>query len=57
MEHAGAVSALANQSQDSNSTVSDLPERSSEYSDAEFVLLGAMAILVLAIVFGKLHKM
>lgn len=57
MEHAGAVSALANQSQYSNSTVSDLPESSSEYSDAELVLLCAMAILVLAIVFGKLHKM
>ncbi|KAK5918186.1 hypothetical protein CgunFtcFv8_002971 [Champsocephalus gunnari] len=53
MELAGAVSALANQSQYSNSTVSDLPESSSEYSDAELVLLCAMAILVLAIVFGN----
>ncbi|XP_078122219.1 adrenoceptor beta 2, surface b isoform X2 [Sander vitreus] len=42
------VSALANQSQYSNSSLA------SEYSDAELVLLGvAMAILVLAIVFGN----
>ncbi|XP_049896604.1 beta-2 adrenergic receptor-like [Epinephelus moara] len=55
MEHASAVSALANQSQYSNSSlVPDLTARSSEYSDAELVLLGvAMAILVLAIVFGN----
>ncbi|XP_008297190.1 beta-2 adrenergic receptor-like [Stegastes partitus] len=41
-----------NQSQHTNFT--DLSHRSSEYSDAELVLLGvAMAILVLAIVFGN----
>lgn len=52
---ASAVSALANQSEINNSSlVSDWPARSSEYSDAELVLLGvAMAILVLAIVFGN----
>lgn len=56
MEHASAVSAQANQSEHSNSSlVSDWRARSSEYSDAQLVLLGvAMAILVLAIVFGKL---
>lgn len=56
MEHASAVSALANQSEHSNSSlVSDWQARSSEYSDAQLVLLGVvMAILVLAIVFGKL---
>jgi len=55
MEHESAVSAPANQSQYGNtSLVSDLLTRSSEYSDAELVLLGvAMGILVLAIVFGK----
>ncbi|XP_076607436.1 beta-2 adrenergic receptor-like isoform X2 [Chaetodon auriga] len=55
MEHGSVVSALANQSKHSNSSlVSDWPTRSSEYSDAELVLLGvAMAILVLAIVFGN----
>ncbi|XP_074468043.1 beta-2 adrenergic receptor-like [Sebastes fasciatus] len=55
MEQASAVSALANQSQISNSSlVSDWQARTSEYSDAELVLLGAaMAILVLAIVFGN----
>ncbi|XP_029304774.1 LOW QUALITY PROTEIN: adrenoceptor beta 2, surface b [Cottoperca gobio] len=54
MEYVSAVSALANQSQDSNSSGSDWPARSSEYSDAELVLLGvAMAILVLAIAFGN----
>lgn len=58
MEHASAVSALANQSEHNNSSlVSDWSARSSEYSDAELVLLGvAMAILVLAIVFGKLRN-
>lgn len=56
MEPVSAVSALANQSQHSNSSlVPDWSGRSSEYSDGELVLLGAaMAILVLAIVFGKL---
>ncbi|XP_037603525.1 beta-2 adrenergic receptor-like [Sebastes umbrosus] len=55
MEQASAVSALANQSQISNSSlVSDWQARTSEYSDVELVLLGAaMAILVLAIVFGN----
>ncbi|XP_056267549.1 beta-2 adrenergic receptor-like [Pseudoliparis swirei] len=55
MEHESAVSAPANQSQYRNtSLVSDLLTRSSEYSDAELVLLGvAMGILVLAIVFGN----
>ncbi|TNN64281.1 Beta-2 adrenergic receptor [Liparis tanakae] len=55
MEHESAVSAPANQSQYGNtSLVSDLLTRSSEYSDAELVLLGgAMGILVLAIVFGN----
>ncbi|XP_069002220.1 beta-2 adrenergic receptor-like [Embiotoca jacksoni] len=49
------VNAPANQSQHSNSTdAPDLSARSSEYSDVELVLLGvAMAILVLAIVFGN----
>ncbi|KAF7649626.1 hypothetical protein LDENG_00138620 [Lucifuga dentata] len=51
MEHVSA-----NQSQHTNSSlVSDLSARSSEYSDAEIVLLGAaMSILVLAIVFGNI---
>nr|XP_046266441.1 beta-2 adrenergic receptor-like [Scatophagus argus]XP_046266442.1 beta-2 adrenergic receptor-like [Scatophagus argus] len=55
MENVSTVSALANQSKHSNfSLVSDWSQRSSEYSDAQFVLLGvAMAILVLAIVFGN----
>lgn len=58
MAHASAVLALVNQSQQSNSSlVSDWSSRSLEYSDAELVLLGvAMAILVLAIVFGKLQN-
>ncbi|XP_041657594.1 beta-2 adrenergic receptor-like [Cheilinus undulatus] len=43
-----------NQSLHNTSLHSDLPGRSVEYSDAELVLLGvAMAILVLAIVFGN----
>ncbi|KAI3373823.1 hypothetical protein L3Q82_022397 [Scortum barcoo] len=56
MERVSAVSVLANQSEPSNSSlVPDLPGRSSEYSDAELVLLSiAMAILVLAIVFGNM---
>ncbi|KAK5858774.1 hypothetical protein PBY51_002889 [Eleginops maclovinus] len=50
MEHA----ALDNQSLYSNYNVSDRPKRSSEFSNANLVLLGvAMAILVLAIVFGN----
>ncbi|XP_067464511.1 beta-2 adrenergic receptor-like [Thunnus thynnus] len=55
MEPVSAVTALANQSQHSNSSlVPDWSGRSSEYSDGELVLLGAaMAILVLAIVFGN----
>uniref|UniRef100_A0A8C2WSB9 Beta-2 adrenergic receptor n=1 Tax=Cyclopterus lumpus TaxID=8103 RepID=A0A8C2WSB9_CYCLU len=55
MEHESAISAPANQSQYSNtSLVSDLLTKSSEYSDVELVLLGvAMGILVLAIVFGN----
>ncbi|XP_054481676.1 beta-2 adrenergic receptor-like [Anoplopoma fimbria] len=55
MEYESAVSAPANQSQYSNSSLDpDWPARTSEYSDAELVLLGAaMAILVLAIVFGN----
>ncbi|XP_044078595.1 beta-2 adrenergic receptor-like [Siniperca chuatsi] len=48
MEHVSAVSALVNQSEHSNSSLV------SEYSNAELILLGvAMAILVLAIVFGN----
>ncbi|XP_035522390.1 beta-2 adrenergic receptor-like [Morone saxatilis] len=51
MEHESTASPLANQSDPSNSSIAS---RSSEYSDAELVLLGvAMAILVLAIVFGN----
>ncbi|TMS14232.1 Beta-2 adrenergic receptor, partial [Larimichthys crocea] len=47
-----SVSALANQSEHRNSSV--LPGRSSEYSDADLVLLGvAMAILIMAVVFGN----
>lgn len=47
-----SVSALANQSEHRNSSV--WLGRSSEYSDADLVLLGvAMAILIMAIVFGK----
>ncbi|XP_073335186.1 beta-2 adrenergic receptor-like [Pagrus major] len=55
MEPTSAILALANQSEYSNtSQVSDGPARSSEYNDAELVLLGAaMAILVLVIVFGN----
>uniref|UniRef100_A0A3B4VB96 Beta-2 adrenergic receptor n=1 Tax=Seriola dumerili TaxID=41447 RepID=A0A3B4VB96_SERDU len=55
MESVSTVSAQANQSQHSNSSLaSDLSASSSEYSDPELVLLGAaMAILVLAIVFGN----
>ncbi|KAM7398234.1 hypothetical protein PAMA_006232 [Pampus argenteus] len=55
MEPVSTVSALANQSRHSNSSlVPDWSGRSSEYSDAELVLLGvAMAILILAIVFGN----
>ncbi|KAK9536452.1 hypothetical protein VZT92_006228 [Zoarces viviparus] len=55
MELESAFPAPANQSQNSNSSlVSDRLARSSEYSDAELVLLGvAMGILVLAIVFGN----
>ncbi|XP_045896451.1 beta-2 adrenergic receptor-like [Micropterus dolomieu] len=55
MEPVSLVSALANQTGHNNSTLdSDWSTRSSEYSDAELVLLGvAMAILVLAIVFGN----
>ncbi|KAM9846432.1 adrenoceptor beta 2, surface b [Aulostomus maculatus] len=55
MEPVSAVSALANQSQHRNYSLdSDWSVRSAEYSDAELVLLGvAMAILVLAIVFGN----
>lgn len=58
MESMSTVSALANQSQHSNSSLaSDLSAGSSEYTDPELVLLGvAMAILVLAIVFGKLQN-
>lgn len=58
MEHASSVSTLANQSEYNNfSLVYDWQARSSEYSDAQLVLLGvAMAILVVAIVFGKLKK-
>ncbi|XP_056140284.1 beta-2 adrenergic receptor-like [Lampris incognitus] len=57
MESVSAVSALANQSLLTNSSL--LPShqwtRSLEYSDAELVLLGVvMAILVLAIVFGNM---
>uniref|UniRef100_UPI003AAB3D8A beta-2 adrenergic receptor-like n=1 Tax=Centroberyx gerrardi TaxID=166262 RepID=UPI003AAB3D8A len=53
MESVSAVSALANQSQHTNSSLLS-PDWSPEYSDAELVLLGAaMAILVLAIVFGN----
>ncbi|XP_040007340.1 beta-2 adrenergic receptor-like [Xiphias gladius] len=56
MESMSTVSALANQSQHSNSSLaSDLSAGSSEYTDPELVLLGvAMAILVLAIVFGNI---
>ncbi|XP_070699978.1 beta-2 adrenergic receptor-like [Pempheris klunzingeri] len=55
MAHVGAASALANQSEHSNtSQLHDGSARSLEYSEAELVLLGvAMAILVLAIVFGN----
>uniref|UniRef100_UPI0037E75972 beta-2 adrenergic receptor-like n=1 Tax=Semicossyphus pulcher TaxID=241346 RepID=UPI0037E75972 len=55
MAHVSAASALTNQSLNSNSTqLPDWPGRSLEYSDAELVPLGtAMAILVLAIVFGN----
>lgn len=58
MEHVSAASALANQSEHSNSSqVLNGSTRSLEYSDAELVLSGvAMAILVLAIVFGKLQN-
>ncbi|CAG08867.1 unnamed protein product, partial [Tetraodon nigroviridis] len=55
MERASAASPLANQSDHSNlSLVLDWREGTSEYSDAQLVLLGvAMAALVLAIVFGR----
>ncbi|XP_076017425.1 adrenoceptor beta 2, surface b isoform X2 [Genypterus blacodes] len=55
MALASPVSALANRSQLNDSSLfSGFPPRSSPYSDAEIVLLGAaMAILVLAIVFGN----
>lgn len=55
MEHASAASTLANQSHHGNlSLVPDWREKTSEYSDAQLVLLGVtMATLVLAIVFGK----
>lgn len=58
MERPSAVSTLANQSEHSNSSLlSDWQARTSEYSDAQLVLLGVvMAILVLAIVFGKLEN-
>lgn len=53
MDYMSAVSALPNQSQPTNST--QVSGRPTEYSDAEAVLLGVlMAILVMAIVFGKL---
>lgn len=56
MEHVSAASALANPSEHSNS--SQVPNGSTRsLEDAELVLLGvAMAILVLAIVFGKLQN-
>lgn len=46
---------MFNQSDHSNQSLdSDCRERTSEYSDAQLVLLGVtMATLVLAIVFGK----
>eukprot|EP00066_Takifugu_rubripes_P020434 XP_011609700.1 PREDICTED: beta-2 adrenergic receptor-like [Takifugu rubripes] len=55
MEHASAASTLVNQSDHSNQSLdSDWRERTSEYSDAQLVLLGVtMATLVLAIVFGN----
>ncbi|CAJ1063597.1 beta-2 adrenergic receptor-like [Xyrichtys novacula] len=55
MADPSAASELVNQSQHSNSSLlHDWPGRSAEYNDAELVLLGvAMAILVLAIVFGN----
>lgn len=55
MEHASAASTLVNQSDHSNQSLDfDWRERTSEYSDAQLVLLGVtMATLVLAIVFGK----
>lgn len=55
MEHASAASPLANRSDPSNlSLVPDWRERTSEYSDAQLVLLAVtMATLVLVIVFGK----
>lgn len=58
MEHASSVSTLENQSEYNNSSlVSNWQAKSSEYSDAQLVLLGvAMAILVVAIVFGKLQN-
>lgn len=58
MERPSAVSTLANQSEHSNSSLlSDWRARTSEYSDAQLVLLGVvMAILVLAIVFGELEN-
>ena len=57
MERASVASTLANQSDHSNlSLVPDWRGRTSEYSDAQLVLLGViMATLVLAIVFGKLR--
>lgn len=57
MEQASAASAMVNQSDPSNlSLVSEWRERTSEYSEAQLVLLGVtMATLVLAIVFGELR--
>lgn len=55
MDHTSTVSILGNQSENSNSSLfPDWPERYSEYSDAQLVVLGiAMSVLVLAIVFGE----
>ncbi|KAM9348874.1 adrenoceptor beta 2, surface b [Symphorus nematophorus] len=54
MANVSLVSVLANQSDPSNSSLGSGPGKSSEYSDVDLVLLGiAMAILVLAIVFGN----
>lgn len=58
MEHQSDVSAPANHSQYGNSSlVSDGTAGTSEYSDAELVLLAvAMGVLALAIVFGKSRR-
>lgn len=55
MDLTTAVSMLVNQSGDSNSSVfTSYRERSSEYSNAQLVVLGiAMSLLVLTIVFGE----